>query len=227
MKVLLFGATGMVGRGVLRECLLDPDVSRVLTVGRSSAGQPHPKLEEIQVADVGDLSSIADRLTGFDACFFCLGVSSAGMREEEYRRITYNLTLSVARLLVAQNPDMTFVYVTGAGTDSSERGRVMWARVKGATENALLRLPFKRAVMFRPGYIQPMHGITSKTLWYRAAYAVASWLYPVLARIAPRFVTTTEQVGRAMLAVAKRGSPKAVVDSRDINALADRAGLQV
>ena len=207
----------MVGQGVLRECLLDPDVSRVVAVGRRPVGQQHPKLRELIVADVADLSSVQDRLTGFDACFFCLGVSSAGMREADYRRATYDLTLSVARTLAASNPRMTFVYVSGAGTDSTERGRLMWARVKGATENALLRLPFERAVMFRPGYIQPMHGVSSKTVWYRAAYAVTSWLYPVFARLTPQWVTTTEQMGRAMLAVAKRGAPKPVLETRDIN----------
>jgi uncharacterized protein YbjT (DUF2867 family) len=219
VNVLVFGATGMVGQGVLRECLLDPDVGRVLVVGRHSIGQPHPKLREALLPDLFDLSSIQDQLTGFDACFDCLGVSSAGMNEANYRRVTYDLTLSIARTLAARNPAMTFIYVTGAGTDSSERGRVMWARVKGATENALLQLPFVRAVMFRPGYIQPLHGITSSTAWYRAAYAILSWLYPLLVRVAPKWVTTTEQIGKGMLAVAKRGAPKAVLETTDINAL--------
>jgi len=219
LNVLVFGATGMVGQGVLRECLLDPDVARILVVGRSTVGQQHGKLKEYVLPDVGDLSSIEDRLTGWDACFFCLGVSSAGMKEADYRRVTYELTLSVARTLAPLNPGMTFVYVTGAGTDSTERGRVMWARVKGATENALLQLPFKRAVMFRPGYIQPMYGITSKTPLYRVAYSVSSWLYPVFARLTPQWVTTTEQIGRAMLTVAKHGAPKSVLETRDINRL--------
>ena len=217
MRVIIFGATGMVGQGVLRECLRDPDVERVLAVGRSASAEQHPRLRQLVVPDVGDLSRIADQLAGYDACFFCLGVSSAGMKEDRYRRLTYDLTLSVARTLAALNPAMTFVYVSGAGTDSTERGRVMWARVKGATENALLQLPFTRAVMFRPAYIQPMHGIASKTPLYRALYAVSSWLYPLLSALAPHLVTTTEGIGQAMLAVAKHGAPASILETRDIN----------
>ena len=170
MKVILFGATGMVGQGVLRECLRDPDVTRVLVIGRKTVGTTHPKLVERVLPDLADLSSIETDLAGADACFFCLGVSAAGLREDAYRRITYDLTLAVARTLVRLNPGMTFVYVSGAGTDSTEKGRAMWARVKGATENALIALPFKAAVMFRPGVIQPLDGIRSSTRLYR-------WLY--------------------------------------------------
>lgn len=219
MKVLLFGATGMVGQGVLRECLLDEEVTQVLSVGRSPTGLTHPKLRELIVADPGSLSSVVLDLLRFDACFFCLGVSSAGMSEEDYRRITYELTLSAAQTLARLNPEMTFVYVSGAGTDSSERGRVMWARVKGATENALMRLPFKATYMFRPGGIQPLHGVRSRTALYRWIYRVAGPLFGLLRRLAPSWVTTSEQVGHAMLVVAKRGAPKPLLETIDINNL--------
>ena len=218
MKVILFGATGMVGQGVLRECLLDPDVDGVLSIGRSSTGKAHSKLREIVHPDLLGLSAIEPALSGFNACFFCLGVSSAGMTEEDYRRVTFDITLSVAQTLARVNPGMTFIYVSGAGTDSTERGRTMWARVKGRTENALLRLPLK-AVMFRPAGIVPLHGITSKTRFYRVAYALTRPLWSLLLRAFPRFVTTTEQVGRAMLRVAKGGFPKPILETRDINAL--------
>jgi uncharacterized protein YbjT (DUF2867 family) len=163
VKVVLFGATGMVGQGVLRECLLDADVEGVLAIVRNSSLPKHEKLREIVHQDVSDLSAIEDRLSGFDACFFCLGVSAVGMKEEAYRRLTYDLTISVARTLAKLNPPMTFIYVSGAGTDSTERGSLMWARVKGRTENALLQMPFKAAYLFRPAYIQPLHGIRTKT----------------------------------------------------------------
>lgn len=219
MKVILLGATGMVGQGVLRECLLDRDVESVLGVGRSSTGQRHDKLREIVCADLFDLSAIETELRGFDACFFCLGVSSAGMKEDAYRRVTYRLTLAVAGTLARLNPAMTFLYVSGAGTDSSERGRVMWARVKGATENALLRLPFKAACMFRPAVIVPLDGIKSKTRVYRVLYTALEPLLPLLYRMAPKYVTTTGQLGRAMIEVAKCGVPKPVLETRDINNL--------
>lgn len=217
MNVLLFGATGMVGQGVLRECLIDPGVERVLAVGRSSTGRRDEKLTEALLPDVGDLSGVEDRLAGYDACFYCLGVSSVGMSEERYTKLTYDLALSVAGTLVRINPAMTFVYVSGAGTDASEKGRVMWARVKGRTENALRRLPFRAAYMFRPAGIVPMHGVRSKTAWYRVLYAAMSPLYPVLTALFPNGVTTTEKVGRAMLAVARRGYPGPVLETRDIN----------
>jgi uncharacterized protein YbjT (DUF2867 family) len=218
MKVMLFGASGMVGQGALRECLLDSEVTAVLSIVRSNTGQQHEKLREIVHKDFFDFSSIESELSGFDACFFCLGVSSAGMSEENYRRVTYDITLAAARTLVKLNSNMTFVYVSGAGTDSSEHGRVMWARVKGRTENALLRLPFKAAYMFRPALIVPLHGITSKTKLYRVFYAVLGLLLPLL-RAFPKYVTTTEKLGRAMLIAAKRGAPKPVLESADINTL--------
>jgi uncharacterized protein YbjT (DUF2867 family) len=219
VKVIVFGATGMVGRGVLRECLAEPSVERVLVVGRTATGAVDGKLREIVRADLFDLSDIADELTGYDACFFCLGVSSAGMAEEKYRRVTYDLTVGVARILAERNPGSAFVYVSGQGTDSSEKGRSMWARVKGATENALLRLPL-RAYLFRPGYIQPLHGITSRTRWYRLMYVLTTPLYPVLKRLFPGQVTTTEQLGRAMINLARDGGPSRVLVPRDINAAA-------
>jgi uncharacterized protein YbjT (DUF2867 family) len=207
----------MVGQGVLRECLLDQNVESVLAVGRSPIGQQHEKLREIVRQNVADLDSVEDRLRGYDACFFCLGVSSAGMKEADYRRVTYDLTLSVARTLARLNPDMTFIYVSGAGTDSTGRGRIMWARVKGETENALRRLPFKAAYMFRPGVIQPLHGITSKTKLYRILYAVTGPLITLMRKILPRWVTTTELVGRAMIRVGMRGASKPFLENQDIN----------
>ncbi len=206
----------MVGQGVLRECLLDPDVTGVLAIGRSPLGRQRQKLREIVRQDLFDYASIEDQLRGYDACFFCLGVSSLGMTEVDYRHITYDLTEAAAQALAKLNPDMTFIYVSGANTDSTERGRAMWARVKGQTENALFRLPFKAAYMFRPGYIQPLHGIKSKTKLYRALYAITSPLYPLLQRIFPKYVITTEQLGWAMIQVAKHGAPKKVLEVEDI-----------
>lgn len=219
MNVLIFGASGMVGQGVLRECLQDPEVALVKLVGRSASGETHPKLRELVHQDLWNYSSAEAELQGFDACFFCLGVSSAGMSEAEYEKVTYGITLASAEVLARLNPGMTFVYVSGAGTDSSEQGRSMWARVKGKTENALLRLPFKAAYMFRPAGIQPLHGIKSKTASYRILYSIARPLLPLLRTIAPGYLTTTEQVGRAMLIVAKRGAESPVLESRDIDAL--------
>jgi len=224
MKVILFGATGMVGQGVLRECLLAPDVEEILSLGRSASGQTHPKLREELLKDPGDLSSIAGELSGFDACFFCLGVSAAGMSEADYRKVTFDLTLSAARTLSEKSPGMTFMYVSGAGTDGTERGRTMWARVKGQTENALLKLPFKAVYMLRPGFIRPLHGIVSKTRAYRVIYALVGPLSPLIAAIAPNGITTTERLGRAMLTLARKGAPKKVLEMVDLNALAPAEG---
>ncbi len=219
MKVIVFGATGMVGAGVLRECLLDAAVEQVLTVGRRATGIQHKKLREIVHKDLMNFTPIEGELRSYDACFFCLGVSSLGISEAEYRRVTYGITLAAAQALVKLNPAMTFVYVTGAGTDSSEQGRVMWARVKGATENALFKLPFKAAYMFRPAAILPMHGIKSKTKLYPLSYDVLGPLLWLGKRWLPQYVTTTEQVGKAMLKVARQGTAKPVLESKDINAL--------
>jgi len=220
MKVILFGATGMVGQGVLRECLLDPGVEQILAVGRNPTGQRNPKLRELIQSDLFSLGPVEQQLQGYDACFFCLGVSSMGMTEEAYRRVTCDLTVSVARTLAKLNPGMTFAYISGAGTDSSEQGNSMWARVKGATENALLQLPFKAAYMFRPGFIMPLHGIKSKTLAYRIIYTLSRPFWRQLQAAYPQAITTTEQVGRAMIRAARSGAPKAVLESADINALA-------
>jgi uncharacterized protein YbjT (DUF2867 family) len=217
MKVIIFGATGMVGQGVLRECLLDAGVDNVLTVGRRPTGQSHRKLHEIAHDNFLDFSTVESQLADFDACFFCLGVSSIGMNEARYRHLTYDITLAAATTLARLNPGMVFTYVTGAGTDSTEQGRVMWARVKGKTENDLLKLPFKAAYMFRPAGIQPLHGIRSKTAWVQAAYVVTAPLLSLLTRVAPKYMTTTEQLGRAMIKVARQGFPKPVLESEDIN----------
>jgi uncharacterized protein YbjT (DUF2867 family) len=218
MRVLIFGATGMVGQGVLRECLLDAGVERVTAIGRSASGGSDPKLRDLVHRDLWNYASIEKDLTGFDACFFCLGVTSAGMKEADYERITYGIAAAAAETLARLNPQMTFVFVSGAGSDSTEKGRIMWARIKGKTENAILRLPFKGYV-FRPGFIQPLHGIRSRTWLYNAGYLVARPLLPILRWAIPGQMLTTEQIGRAMLKVARNGAPKRVLESRDINAL--------
>ena len=219
MKIILFGATGMVGQGALRECLLDPTVAEVLVVGRTATERKHAKIREIVHKDLFDLSPVAQQLAGYDACFFCLGVSSVGMSEADYTRITHDLTLSVAHVLAQQNPQMVFLYISGAGTDSTERGKSMWARVKGRTENELLREPFRAAYMLRPGYIQPMHGVKSKTPLYRVFYVVLSWLYPVVRLVARKYAITTEDLGRAMIKIAKSGPAKRILENSDIEAI--------
>jgi uncharacterized protein YbjT (DUF2867 family) len=219
MKVILFGATGMVGQGCLRECLLDASVESVLAVGRSPTGQRHAKLREILHDNFFDFSAIESQLAGLDACFFCLGVSSLGMSEERYRRLTYDITLAAAKTLSKLNPGMVFLYVSGRGSDSTEQGPLMWARVKGKTENDLLKLPFKAAYMFRPAAIQPLHGIRSKTAWVQGIYVVGAPLLALLNRVAPKYMTTTEQVGRAMIKVSREGFPRPVLESEDINAV--------
>jgi uncharacterized protein YbjT (DUF2867 family) len=230
VKVILFGATGMVGQGVLRECLVAPDVEQVLSVGRTALSRPveptrehepekaQDKLREALLPDLSDLTPIEDQLVGYDACFFCLGVSSVGMSEAEYRRITYNLTLAAANLISRLNPGITFVYVSGQGTDGSEQGRVRWARVKGKTENDLLALPMK-AYMFRPGMIQPLHGVEPKARGLALIYRIAAPVAPLLVRSFPGFATTTERVGRAMLQVARAGAPSHVLSNREISTL--------
>lgn len=219
MKIVLFGATGMVGQGVLREALVDPDVERIVLVTRTTTGQTHPKIEEILHRDFTNFAELEGKFREVDACLFCLGVSSAGMDEADYRRITYDFTLAAAKTLLAANARMKFLYVSGAGTEA--KAKTMWARVKGETENALLAMGFGGAYMLRPGYIQPMHGIQSKTRVYRVSYAIMGPLFPILNALIPRFVTTTERVGRAMLAIAKHGAPKTILENSDLNALAD------
>jgi uncharacterized protein YbjT (DUF2867 family) len=217
VKAIVFGASGMVGQGVLRECLLDPHVAQVLSVVRSPTTQPHSKLIELARKDLFAYNDVESQFAGYDACLFCLGVTSSGMTEQEYSHVTYDLTMAAARALVRLNPTMTFIYVSGQGTDTSEKGGSMWARVKGKTENALLGLPFKAAYMFRPGLIQPMHGIQSKTSSYRVMYAIAGPLLPALRRLFPQYVTTTELLARAMMYVAQNGYAKRILESGDIN----------
>jgi uncharacterized protein YbjT (DUF2867 family) len=221
MKIILFGASGMVGQGVLRECLLDPEVESVLVVVRSPLAGPQgkdKKVREIIHSDFTDFSAIENQWQGYDACFFCLGVSSVGMSEKDYAHVTKDFTLAAAESLSHVNPDMTFIYVSGTGTDSSEHGRVMWARVKGETENRLLSM-FKGAYMFRPGFIQPLHGIRSKTKLYRILYLLMAPFTPLLKALFPKAITTTEQVSRAMISIAKHGAKKRLLENIDINAL--------
>ncbi|WP_168122339.1 NAD-dependent epimerase/dehydratase family protein [Paenibacillus sp. HB172176] len=216
LKVIVTGATGMVGEGVLHECLMHPHVSEVLLVSRRTLNLKHEKLTELLVPDFFDLSAIATELTDYDACFFCLGVSSVGMKEAEYRRTTYDLTMAFAELLCLQNPDMIFNYITGSGTDSSERGKSMWARVKGKTENDLLRLPFRKAYMFRPGYIHPTPGLNNVHRYYRAL----SWMYPLLKLLFPGNTVTLREVGLAMIHTATRGYDSSILSCSDIKKLA-------
>jgi uncharacterized protein YbjT (DUF2867 family) len=211
----------MVGQGVLRACLLDPGIDGILVIGRRGTGQQHPKLHEVVLEDLFTVPALGEQLTGYDACFYCLGVSAVGMKEESYRRVTYDLTVTVAEALAGRNPQMTFIYVSGQSTDGTARGSLMWARVKGATENAVRALPFKATYMFRPGYIQPMHGIKSSTSWYRLIYSVLGPLYPLLRRLFPRNVTTTDAVGQAMITAARVGARKPVLENQDINELAE------
>jgi uncharacterized protein YbjT (DUF2867 family) len=220
VNVLLFGATGMVGSGALQECIADPHVRSVLAISRSSVGRSHPKLREVIHEDFFAYDSLRAEFASCDACFFCLGVTSVGLSEGVYHRLTYDLTLAAAKAVVAANPRMTFCYISGVGTDSTERGRTMWARVKGKTENALLALPFKAAFMFRPGFIQPIGGVRSKTGWYQTVYSVTAPLYPLVHWLAPQYTTTTANLGRALIHVAANGYSKSILHSRDINALA-------
>jgi len=223
VRVVIFGATGMVGSGVLLECLDDARVESVLVVGRNATGVHHPKVTEIVHGDFFSFDSLKARFGDRDACFFCLGVSSVGMKEADYHRLTYDLTLAAARVLVAANPAMTFCYVTGQNTDSTEQGSSMWARVKGKTENALLRLGFKSAYMVRPGYIQPLRGARSKTGWYQAFYNVLGPFYPVFRLVFPRYVTNTAELGRVMLELAANGYERPIIETPDIHELNRRS----
>jgi len=216
LKAIITGATGMVGEGVLIECLNHPDVERVLVINRKPGGISHPKLREIIHGDFFELASIEPQLVGYDVCFFCLGVSSVGLSQEEYRRITYDLTLNVARTLARCSPDLAFCYVTGAGTDSSETGRIAWARVKGATENALMRV-FKRAYMFRPGFMKATPGQKN----VKSYYTWIAWLYPLGRALYPKGFCTLQEVGRAMINAAGKGYPKPILEVGDIVTLAN------
>jgi uncharacterized protein YbjT (DUF2867 family) len=221
MKVILTGATGMVGKGVLYQCFDDPSVEQVLAIGRAPLGETNPKLKELTLKDLNDYSAVEDQLKGYDACFFCLGVSSAGMSEPDYTKITYDLTIALAKALVKASPQATFIYVSGAGTDSTAKGRSMWARVKGRVENELLAMGFKAAYMFRPGLIVPKRGIKSRTALYRAFYTVGTPLMPLLESAFPKAVTDTDKVGKAMINVAAKGYEKKYLENGDINQAAN------
>nr|WP_293833975.1 NAD-dependent epimerase/dehydratase family protein [uncultured Arsenicibacter sp.] len=213
ISAIITGVTGMVGEGVLHECLNDPDVERVLIINRRPSGFSHPKLKEIVHKDFFNLAPVKDQMVGYNACYFCLGVSSVGMKEDEYRRMTYDLTLHMARTLAPLNPDMTFCYVSGASTDSSEQGRLMWARVKGKTENDIMKLPFKAAYMFRPGYLHPTPGLKNVNKYYK----YVTWMYPLLRKLFPGTASTLAELGQAMLKVTKHGYPKPILEVKDIN----------
>jgi len=213
---MIFGASGMVGQGVLRACLAAGDVEKVLLVGRSPLKLEHPRLDQALLTDFFAIQAIRERLSGYDACFFCLGVSSSGMTEAQYTHITYDLTLEVASCLAGLNPAMVFTYVSGAGTDSSEQGGTMWARVKGRTENQLKSLGFRGVYLFRPSIIQPLGGIQSKTRAYRLFYSVVGWLLPAIRKLFPGFIVTTDDIGQAMLNVARAGAGRAVLEPREI-----------
>lgn len=214
MKVIIFGATGMAGQGVLRECLLDDGILGVLAIGRSPTGRTDPKLRELVLKDMFDFNAQGAELQGYDACFFCLGVSSAGMSEADYTRVTYELTLGWAQALFDVNPATTFVYISGAGTG----GKMMWAQVKGRTEDALLAL-FSSAYMIRLGALRAMHGEVSKTRWTRIGYLIFRPFLPLVRALAPQAVITTEELGRAMIRLARQGAPKRVLEMRDLRAL--------
>jgi uncharacterized protein YbjT (DUF2867 family) len=222
MKVVLYGATGMVGAGVLMECIADPRVESVLCVGRKPTGVPHPKVRDLLLKDPMDYSAIGGAFDGVDACFWCLGITSLGMTETEYTRITVDFTVAGAKALAAASPAMAFCFVSGASTDSTEKGKVMWARVKGRAENAVFAM-FPRSWAFRPGYIQPMKGVKSKTTWVNAVYTVMAPLYPIFRPFTGNFATTTENVGLAMLEVATNGEAKKILENADINRIAARA----
>jgi uncharacterized protein YbjT (DUF2867 family) len=218
IRAMVTGATGMVGEGVLIECLQHPQVEAVLVINRKPCGVTHPKLKEIIHKDFFDLSAIEDQLSGYNACYFCLGVSSVGMKEPEYYKVTYTLTLNVGQTLSKLNPDMTFCYVSGAGTDSSEKGRSMWARVKGKTENDLAKLPFKQEFNFRPGFMKATEGQKNVI----SLYKYISWLYPILRRFFPGTVSTLAEVGQAMINVTLHGYDKQILEVKDIVAVAKK-----
>jgi uncharacterized protein YbjT (DUF2867 family) len=219
VNVIVTGATGMVGEGVLHECLLHPDVESVLVINRKPCGVSNPKLKEIIHGDFFDLSAIESRLSGYNACFFCLGVSSLGMKEPEYTKISYTLTMNVAQTLSRLNPGMIFCYVSGSGTDSTEKGRMMWARVKGKTENDLAKLPFRASYAFRPAFMLPTKGLKNALSFYK----YITWLYPIVHMLFPNSFGTLREVGLAMINCVIYGSDKRVLEAKDIAELAGKA----
>jgi uncharacterized protein YbjT (DUF2867 family) len=221
-KVIITGATGMVGKGVLLECLDHPAIAEVLIIGRHPVGISHPKLKELIHTDFADFASVSEALRGYDACYFCLGVSAGGMSEAQYTHITYGYTLALARTLYAHSPEMTFIYVSGQGTDSTEKGRMMWARVKGKTENDVLNMGFKQAFAFRPGAIIPLRGITSRTKSYQFMYDYFMWLVKAIKAIAPNSVVDTTQIGLAMIHATLTGYKKPVLTPKDMLILANQ-----
>lgn len=219
IKAIITGVTGMVGEGVLHECINHPDVEKILVINRKPCGVSHPKLTEIIHQDFYQITPILGQLQGYNACFFCLGVSSVGLKEPEYTRLTYDLTLHVASHLSQVNPDMTFCYISGAATDSTEKGKVMWARVKGKTENALMKLPFKKVYAFRPGYMHPTPGLKN-TL---TMYTFLSWSYPILRKFFPAHVSTLKELGLAMIYSAQKDLGKSVLEVKDIIKMANQS----
>jgi uncharacterized protein YbjT (DUF2867 family) len=224
MKVVLYGATGMVGAGVLLECIADPRVTSVLCVGRKPVGVPHPKVKDLLLKDPMDYSGIGNAFAGTDACFWCLGITSLGMDEAAYSRVTVDFTVAGANALASANPTMAFCFVSGASSDSTEKGKVMWARVKGRAENAVFKT-FPKSWAFRPGYIQPMKGIKSKTTWINAVYTVMGPLYPLFRPFVGNFATTSENIGIAMIHVALHGEDKKILENGDINRIAAKTNL--
>ena len=221
MNLLLFGATGMIGRAALLESLKDPRVRSVLVIGRRPSGETHPKLRELGLADLFDISSVRDEFPACDACLYCLGAASYGMTEKEYTRLTYDLTLTIASAIAEVNTRIAFCFLSGDGADPTERGRTMWARVKGKTENALLRMPF-RAFIFRPGYVQPLDGLTTRVTHYRLLYTALRPFYGLLRRLSPRHVTDTRRLGRALVSVGVAGYEKRILGCEEINAIGQR-----
>lgn len=221
MKVIITGATGMVGRGVLLECLDHPEIETVLTIGRNPVGVSHPKLKELIHSNFSDFTQVTSDLEGYDACYYCLGVSAGGMDEDRYKKITYDFTMALAHTLYQLNRALTFIYVSGEGTDSSEKGRMMWARVKGKTENDLINIGFKQAFAFRPGMIIPLRGIKSKTKSYQFFYDYFMWLLKIIKALAPNSVVNTTQIGLAMINITFRGYDHPVIRPKDILALAE------
>jgi len=229
VKVVLFGATGMIGSGALIECLEHPAITTVLSVGRRPCGRTHEKLVELEHRDFLDFMPAVEVFSGYDACLYCVGISSAGIGEAEYRRVTLDMTIAAAEAMLSANPQSTFCFVSGLGADSSERGRIMWARVKGATENRLVGMTFGHLWIFRPGYVQPAKGVRSRSRIYNVAHAITGPLFPLLSAVAPGSVTTTERVGLALIRAAREGAAREIVGNADINALAgaERARLGV